>query len=112
MPDLPYSPAVKCNELLFVSGQVGLANGKLVDGFEAQCVAALSNLKAVLAGEGVGLSDLVKTTVFVTDADNLATMNKIYADAFSEPRPARSTVVVSALPYGALFEIEGIARLA
>ena len=109
MTALPYTPAVAAGDLLFVSGQVGLVDGDLVDGFEDQCVAALNNLQHALRDNGRTLSDLVKTTVFVTNAADLAAMNKIYGETFSEPRPARSTVVVSALPYGACFEIEGIA---
>lgn len=66
----------------------------------------LTNLKAVLGVAGLGFSDVVKANVFLTDMTDFAEMNDVYSQAFLEPKPARTTVAVSALPGGALVEIE------
>lgn len=111
----PYSPAVRAGDWLVLSGQLGLdpATGKLADGVEAQARRVLANVAAVLADCGASLADVAKTTVFVTDLSDFATVNAVYAEAFGEHRPARSTVQVAALPAGALVEIEAFAyRLA
>ena len=110
----PYSQAIRAGDLLFLSGQVGLdpATGALVEGgLEAETTRALQNLEAVLRAAGAGLDRVVRTTVFLIDLGDFAAMNAIYARAFGDNRPARSTVQVSALPRGARVEIDAIAML-
>lgn len=109
----PYSQAIKAGEMVFASGQLGLnpATGKLQEGVEAQARQVLANLTAVLEAAGVGMGDVVKTTVFLVDMAHFATVNAIYATAFPSPPPARSTIQVAALPLGGLVEIEAIALL-
>ncbi|NNE72870.1 MAG: deaminase [Acidimicrobiales bacterium] len=107
----PYTPIVREGGLLFSSGQIGIADGGLVDGgLDAQLHQALRNLEAVLETEGAGVADVIKTTVFLTDMDDYAAMNTIYLEHFGDHRPARSAVAVAALPLGALVEIEAVAR--
>lgn len=107
-PAGPYSSAVRAGDWLVLAGQVGLdpASGRIVDGVEAQARQVLVNVAAVLADCGASLRDVAKTTVFVTDIAQFATVNAAYADAFGDHRPARSTVQVAALPAGAEIEIE------
>lgn len=110
----PYSQAIRAGDLLFLSGQVGLdpVTGAMVEGgLEAETTRALQNLEAVLRAAGAGLDRVVRTTVFLVDLGEFAAMNAIYARAFGENRPARSTVQVSALPRGARVEIDAIAVL-
>ncbi len=104
----PYSPAVRAGDWIVCAGQVGLdpATGRIVEGVEAQARQVLANIAAVLGDCGALLADVAKTTVFVTDIAQFATVNAVYAEAFGEHRPARSTVQVSALPGGAEVEIE------
>lgn len=107
----PYSPTVRVGNLVFTAGQVGIRDGALVaGGFVAQIDQAMKNLATVLSAEGVGLDDLVKTTVFLTSMDDYSAMNDRYLAALGDNRPARSAVAVAALPLGALVEIEGIAH--
>ena len=107
----PYSQAIKTSNLVFASGQLGLdpTTGKLQEGVEAQTRQALANLAAVLAAAGASMADVVKTTIFVVDIAQFATVNAVYATAFPSPPPARSTVQVAALPLGGLVEIEATA---
>lgn len=108
----PYSQAVKAGDFLYLSGQVPLdpKTGALVEGgVKEQTQRVLDNLAAVLAAGGLGFSDVVKTTVFMTDLGRFAEMNEVYAKAFSAPAPARATVQVSALPKGAQVEVEAVA---
>jgi 2-iminobutanoate/2-iminopropanoate deaminase len=110
----PYSQAVIANGFLFTAGQVALhpASMQVVEGdIVAQTEQVLSNLAAVLGSAGVSWSDVVKTTVFLTDMRDFARMNEVYARAMGDARPARSTVQVSGLPRGVLVEIELIAAL-
>lgn len=106
----PYSQAVKTGLVVFLSGQVGLdpASGQLADGFEAQVRQAFVNLAAVAKAAGGSLGNAVKLTLFLTDLGNFAKANEIMAAVVPQPYPARSTVGVSALPRGALFEVEAI----
>ena len=108
----PYSQAIQAGDLLFLSGQIPLdpLTGAMVDGgIEVQTRQVLCNLRAVLQAAGLDFSDLVKTTIFLTDLNDFAVVNAIYGECFSAVPPARATVQVSALPKGALVEIEGIA---
>jgi 2-iminobutanoate/2-iminopropanoate deaminase len=104
----PYSPAVRAGDWIVCAGQVGLdpESGRIVDGVEAQARQVLANIRAVLGDCGASLDDVAKTTVFVTDIGEFATVNAVYAEAFGDHRPARSTVQVAALPAGAEVEIE------
>jgi 2-iminobutanoate/2-iminopropanoate deaminase len=98
--------------MLFCSGQIAIdhTTGKLIQGdVGAQTRRALLNLAAVLSAGGASLHDVVKTTVFLTDMNDFAAMNEVYAEVFSDSPPARSTVAVAALPAGARVEIEAIA---
>lgn len=105
----PYSQAIDAGAV-FCAGQIGLdPSGNLEQGVVAQTERALSNLGAVLSASGLGLEDVVKTTVFMVDLTEFAPMNEEYAKHFSPPYPARSTVQVAALPRGARVEIEAIA---
>jgi 2-iminobutanoate/2-iminopropanoate deaminase len=107
----PYSQAIAAGGLLFCSGQLGLdpATGELVDGVEAQAERSLSNLMAVLDAAGLGPADVAKTTVFLADMADFATVNAVYGRFFPDPPPARSTVQVAALPKAGRVEIEAIA---
>lgn len=107
----PYTPAMRVGDLVFSSGQVGIAGGKLVgDDLRSQLQQALRNLETVLGDAGATLDQVVKTTVFLTDMGDYAEMNEIYLEAFGDHRPARSAVAVAALPIGAKVEIEAIAH--
>ncbi len=109
----PYSQAIACGDLVFCSGQIGIdpALGTMVEGgIEAETRRVLDNLREVLSAAGLGLRDVVKTTVFLVSLADFDTVNRIYGEHFSAPYPARSTVQVSALPRHARVEIEAIAR--
>jgi 2-iminobutanoate/2-iminopropanoate deaminase len=94
----PLSPAIVTDTFVFSSGQVGTdANGVVAEDVGAQTIQTLENLRAVLEAAGVGLDRVVKTTVFLTHVEDMAAMNAEYARFFSEPLPARSTVVISGL---------------
>ena len=108
----PYSQAIRSGDMVFCSGQLGLdpATGELVDGVEAQTDRAIRNLRSVLDAAGLSLDDIVKTTIFLADIGDFATVNAVYARYIPDPPPARSTVQVAALPKGGRVEIEAIAR--
>lgn len=105
----PYTPIVRAGGWLVSSGQIGIADGQLAEGLEGQLRQALANLAGLLEGEGASLSDVTKTTVFLTSMDDYAEMNSIYIELFGDHRPARSAVAVAALPLGALIEVEATA---
>lgn len=107
----PYSQATKTGNMLFVSGQLGIipGEGKLADGFEAQTRQALENLKAILEQGGSSLKKVMAVDVFVTDMGKFADLNGIYAEYFSEHKPARAAVEVAGLPLGGLVEFKCIA---
>jgi len=104
----PYAPAVRAGDWIVCSGQVGFdpATSRIPDGVEAQARQVFANIRAVLGDCGATLVDVAKATVFVTDIGEFATVNAVYAEAFGDHRPARSTVEVAALPAGAEVEIE------
>ena len=103
----PYTPIVRAGDWLVCSGQLGLHDGRLVDGGVADQVAqAVRNIAGLLASQGSCLGDVVKTTVFLADIDDYPAMNDAYIAAFGDHRPARSAFAVAALPLGAAVEIE------
>ncbi|WP_283673267.1 RidA family protein [Butyricicoccus sp. Marseille-Q5471] len=109
----PYAQAVAADGLVFTSGQLPInpATGTFPEGIAAQTEQSLSNVKAILAEAGVGMDRIVKTTVFLSDMNNFAAMNEVYATFFGEGSyPARSAVEVARLPKDALVEIEVIAQ--
>ncbi|RNL62493.1 RidA family protein [Nocardioides marmoriginsengisoli] len=104
---LPLRPAVAAGEWVAISGQVGVADGVLVEGgVAAEAKQALANLVAVLEAHGLTTADVVKTNVFLVTMDDFAAMNAEYAQVFTADFPARSAVAVHQLPIGAVFEIE------
>lgn len=107
----PYSQAISTGQLVFLSGQLGIkqATGTMEEGLEAQTRQAFTNITHVLAAANLTLENIVKVTVFLTDINDFAAVNAIYAEQFSQPYPARSAFQVSALPMGGLVEIEVIA---
>ena len=110
----PYSQAVRAGEFIFYSGQIPLdpATGAIVEGgIEAQTGQVMTNMRAMLHASGCDFSDVVKTTIYLTDLAGFATVNEIYGESFSEVPPARACVQVAALPKGAMIEIEWIATV-
>ena len=110
----PYSHAVRAGGFLFCSGQVGLdpeAGAMVTGGVEAEARQVFANIRAVLGAADVGLDAVVKATVFLSTMDDFARVNAIYAEAFGDHKPARSTVAVAGLPVGAKVEIEVVAAL-
>lgn len=107
----PYAQGWIVGDMIFTSGQLGIdvATGKLAEGVEAQAHAAMKNVKALLNEAGADLGNIVKTTVFVKDLADFATVNEIYGSYFDGTYPARSCVQVAKLPLGGLVEIECIA---
>ncbi|MGI6199424.1 MAG: RidA family protein [Christensenellales bacterium] len=108
----PYSQAVLAGNTLFTSGQIPIdpATGEMVTGgIQEQAKQVMDNLAQVLAAAGMDFSDVVKTTVFLIDLANFATVNGIYGGYFEGNPPARSCVQVAALPKGALIEVECVA---
>lgn len=107
----PYSQAIRAGGLVFVSGQLGVdpATGQLAGDVEAQARQALTNLRAILEAAGSGLQRVVKTTLFLRTMADFERVNRVYAEFFPEPAPARSTVAVAELPRGAAVEVEAIA---
>jgi 2-iminobutanoate/2-iminopropanoate deaminase len=108
----PYSQGIVAGGFLFSAGQIALdpASGQIVEGgVTAQTERVMKNLLAVLQAAGLGWSDIVKTTVYLHDMADFPTVNEIYGKVLGDARPARSTVQVTALPRGALVEIDLIA---
>jgi 2-iminobutanoate/2-iminopropanoate deaminase len=108
----PYSQAVRAGGFLFLSGQVALdpVSGQLISGdIAAQTEQTMKNLGAVLAAAGANFDDVVRTTIYLVDLAQYATVNGVYARFLRPPFPARSTVQVAALPRGALVEIDVVA---
>jgi 2-iminobutanoate/2-iminopropanoate deaminase len=108
----PYTPAVRAGDFVFVSGQLGMRDGSLVDGgVPGQTKQAVANLGERLAEMGGALTDVVKTTCFLVDMDTFATFNEAYVESFGDHRPARSTIAVRELPAKGEVEIEAVAYL-
>ena len=110
----PYSQAIRAGSFIFYSGQIPLdpSSGTLVNGgIEAQARQVMANMRAMLHASGCEFSDVVKTTIYLTDLADFSTVNEIYGECFSELPPARACVQVAALPKGAMIEIEWIATV-
>lgn len=108
----PYSQAVEVNNFLYCSGQIPLdpeTNELVMDSIEAQTQQVMQNTSAVLAAAGLSMDHVIKTAIFITDMNDFAKINEVYAKFFSEEPPARSCVQVAALPKGVNVEIEVIA---
>lgn len=108
----PYSQAIKANGFVFTSGQIALspATGKIESNdIEGQTKQVMENLAEVLKAAGTGFDKVVKTTIFLSDMNEFAKVNEIYAKYFTKDPPARSTVQVARLPKDAKVEIEMIA---
>lgn len=108
----PYSHAVRSGNIVYLSGQTPVlgSSGQLATGgVEEQVRQCFRNLGAVLGAAGLGLEDVIKCNVFLVDMNDFAAMNKVYAEHFQEPYPARTTIGVAALPLAARVEIEMIA---
>jgi 2-iminobutanoate/2-iminopropanoate deaminase len=107
----PYSPAVGAGDFVFVAGQVPLDPAGKIVGYtpKDQARKALENLRVTLEAAGLTLDHVVKTTIFLKDMDEFGAVNEVYAEFFTEPYPARSTVEVARLPKDLHVEIEAIA---
>jgi len=107
----PYSQGIGVNGTFYFSGQIGLdaKTQILAEGFTAQLKTIMNNIDGLLLSQGLTRTNVVKTSIFVTDLNNFAEVNQAYVDFFTEPYPARSTIEVSKLPKGSLVEIEVIA---
>ena len=107
----PYSQAVEANGFVFISGQIPInpANGQIPEGIEAQTEQVMRNIGAILEAAGLTYANVVKTTVLLQSIADFGTMNGIYAKYFTADCPARAAFEVSALPKGALIEVEVIA---
>jgi len=111
LPIGPYAQAIQAGNMIFLSGQIPLCpeSGELAGpDMATQTAQVLKNLQAVITAAGCSISEIVKTTVFMTDLSEFAAFNKMYADWLGKHTPARSTVQVAALPKGARIEIEAI----
>jgi 2-iminobutanoate/2-iminopropanoate deaminase len=109
----PYSPIVEANGFIFFSGQIPMdyAAGKIVEGdISAQTEQCLKNLADSLKAANATSDDIVKTTIYLTDMNDYAIVNKIYGAFFKAPYPARTAIAVAALPLGVKVEIEAIAQ--
>lgn len=108
---LPFSKVRTVGPLVFLSGDMGIAaDGSVPAGIEAQTGLCLERIAATLAGEGLGLADVVSVTVHLVDAADFAAFNRVYAAAFGEPRPVRTTVRADLMLPGALVELTVVAQ--
>ncbi|MBI2706291.1 MAG: RidA family protein [Actinobacteria bacterium] len=108
----PYSPIARAGDLLIVSGQMGVAGGKVVSGgIASETKQAIANIRALLESEGASLDDVRKTTVFLRHMRDFPLMNDAYAESFGDNRPARACVAVVELPAVGLVEIEAWAHI-
>ena len=109
----PYSQAVEAGGFLFTAGQIGLIpeTGEFAgDNVESQAIQVFENLAAILREAGLSFGDVVKTTVYLATMDEFPLVNAIYAQHFTQPYPARSTVAAAGLPKGARVEVDVVAR--
>lgn len=110
----PYSQAVKAGNFLYISGQIPInpLTGTVVEGdIQAQTRQCMENLKGICEAAGTSLSEVVKTTLFITDMQQFAKVNETYGEYFTNHAPARACVEVAKLPKGVLIEIEAVAYL-
>jgi len=110
----PYSQAIRCDNVLYLSGQIGLVpdTGKLAgDDLKSQAVQVMHNLEAVLHEAGAATSDIIKVGIYLTDMRDFPELNQLYADWLGAHRPARATVAVAALPLDARIEMDLMARM-
>ncbi len=110
----PYSQAIRSGGLVFVSGQLAIdpeTNQMIQGAITEQTERVMQNLRAILEEAGSGLGQLVKTTIYLANLADFAEMNEVYGRHVGPEPPARATIEVSALPQGALIEIEAIAHL-
>ncbi|GAA9059527.1 RidA family protein [Helicobacter pylori] len=108
----PYSQAIATNDLVFVSGQLGIdaSTGEFKGtDIHSQTTQSMENIKAILKEVGLGMDSVVKTTILLKSLDDFSVVNEIYGNYFKEPYPARATFQVAKLPKDALVEIEAIA---
>lgn len=107
----PYSQGIETEKLVFVSGQIPVnpENGEVASGIVEQAHQSLKNVKSILEAQGIGMDNVIKTTIFITDMNNFKDVNEVYAKYFTGSFPARSCVEVSKLPKDVLIEIEAIA---
>lgn len=107
----PYSQALDTGSMLFISGQIPIdpATGNMPESVTEQAKQVLTNITNILAEAGLTMANVVKTSVFLSDLNDFAAVNEVYASFFAEPYPARSCVQVAAIPKGAKVEIETIA---
>ncbi|WRA31507.1 RidA family protein [Helicobacter pylori] len=108
----PYSQAIVTNDLVFVSGQLGIdvSTGEFKGAdIHSQTTQSMENIKAILKEANLGMDSVVKTTILLKSLDDFAVVNEIYGSYFTEPYPARATFQVAKLPKDALVEIEAIA---
>ena len=105
-----YSQAILVDNTLYLSGQIGLDpySMEMVEGIEAQIRRVFDNLKAVCEAAGGSLADIAKLNIFLTDLSNFQLVNQIMGEYFAQPYPARAALGVSALPKGALVEMDGV----
>jgi len=108
----PYSQGIDAGDYVFVSGQVGIdpATGTVAEGIAGQAEQALRNVGAILGASGVGWADVVKVTLWLTDASHYPVVNEIYARFVGDPAPARSAPIVAGIPRGFLISVEAIAK--
>ncbi len=107
----PYSQGLDAGNIVFVSGQipVNVETGAMAETIEEQTAQSLNNVKNILAANGLTMANVIKTSVFLSDLNDFAAMNKVYETFFTAPYPTRSCVEVAAIPKGAKVEIECIA---
>lgn len=106
----PYSQAVECNGMVFISGQLPVdpKDGSVPDSVRDRTIRALENVRSIAEAAGCSMSDCVKVTIFMSDISEFLDVNDAYAEMFSEPYPARSCVEVSRIPKGMSLEIDAI----
>jgi len=109
-PDLPYAPAVASGPFVISSGQIGknLETGELAPDFATQARQALENLRELMARSHVLQDNILKVTVYLVNEEDYAKLNELFVEFFPRKKPARTTVVVKALPFGALIEVEAM----
>jgi 2-iminobutanoate/2-iminopropanoate deaminase len=112
-PGGPYSPAVKAGDTIYVAGQISMdvVSGKVIEGdVQVETRQVLTNIKNILEGCGASMSQVVRCGVYLMDASDFQAMNEVYAEFFGEAKPARTTIIVAALPRaGIKVEIDAVA---